>query len=77
MAFLVGNDCFLIKSPHRCIEVHLQCSNGTLCLLIALEDTRRVRKPLKTPFMLAQLKTVMLVREAIKLAFLLKFEEQN
>ena len=37
----------------RCIEAHfqqlsLQCSNGTLCLLIALEDYWMIRKPLKT-----------------------------
>ena len=43
MTILGGNVWFLMKYLHRCIEAHfqqlsLQCSNGTLCLLIALED---------------------------------------
>jgi len=59
----------VMKSLQGCVEAHLQYSNGTLCF-IALEDLRRGRKPSKTLFMWAQLKTVMLVREAIKLAFL-------
>ena len=76
MTVLSGNVWFLRKYLQRCVEAHfqqlsLQCSYGTLCLLITLEDDE-IRKPLKDPFaiMLAQLKTVKLVREAIKLAFL-------
>jgi len=41
--FKGGSVWFLMKYLHRCLEAHLQqrslqCSNGTLCLLIALED---------------------------------------
>jgi len=48
MTLLGENVCFSMKYLHRCIEAHLHCSNGILCLLIALEDYRRVKKPLKT-----------------------------
>jgi len=54
----------LMKSLQRRVEAHLHCSNGTLCYHL-----RRLEE-YKTLFILAQLKTVMLVREAITMAFL-------
>ena len=56
MTILAANVWFLVQYLHRCIEAHfqqlsLQCSNGTMCLLIVIisvcsEGYLMIRKPL-------------------------------
>jgi len=67
----------LMKSLQRCVEAHLQCSNGTLCY--RLRRLTEGYKTLENPFYMSAAENSYAGERSYKTSLPLshKFEEQN